>query len=40
MDFGESGGANRILELKLTDEELEKFKASYEILDESFNSIC
>ncbi len=35
-----SGGANRILELKLTDEELEKFKASYEILDESFNSIC
>ena len=34
-----SGGANRILELKLTDEELEKFKASYDILDESFNSI-
>lgn len=34
-----SNGANRILELKLTDEELEKFKASYDILDESFNSI-
>lgn len=34
-----SNGANRILELKLTDEELEKFRNSYEILDESFNSI-
>ena len=34
-----SGGANRILELKLTDEELEKLKNSYEILDESFKSI-
>lgn len=34
-----SGGANRLLELKLTDEELEKFKNSYKILDDSFNSI-
>lgn len=34
-----SGGANRVLELKLTDEELEKFKTSYNILDENFNSI-
>ena len=34
-----SGGANRILELKLTDDELSKFKNSYEILDESFKSI-
>ncbi len=34
-----SGGANRVLELKLTDEELAKFKKSYEILDESFSSI-
>lgn len=34
-----SGGANRILELKLTDEELEKFKKSYDILDKSFQSI-
>ena len=34
-----SGGANRILELNLTDEELEKFKKSYEILDKSFQSI-
>lgn len=35
-----SGGANRILELNLSDEELEKFKNSYNILDESFNSIA
>lgn len=34
-----SGGANRILELKLTDDELEKFKNSYNILAESFDSI-
>ena len=34
-----STGANRILELKLTEEELEKFKNSYNILEESFNSI-
>jgi L-lactate dehydrogenase len=34
-----SGGANRILELKLTGDELEKFKNSYNILDESFQSI-
>lgn len=34
-----SGGANRILELRLTDEEMEKFKNSYNILDESFKSI-
>lgn len=34
-----SGGANRILELKLTDDELEKFKNSYNILAESFESI-
>ena len=34
-----SGGAKRILELKLTDEELEKFRNSYQILDDSFNSI-
>jgi L-lactate dehydrogenase len=34
-----SGGANRILELSLTDEELEKFRNSYTILDESFKSI-
>ena len=34
-----SGGANRILELSLTDEELEKFKNSYTILNESFQSI-
>lgn len=34
-----SGGANRILELKLTEEEMKKFKNSYEILDESFLSI-
>ena len=34
-----STGANRVLELKLTDEELEKFKKSYEILDENFCSI-
>ena len=34
-----SGGANRILELSLTDEELEKFKNSYTILNESFHSI-
>ena len=34
-----SGGANRVLELKLTDEELEKFKNSYNLLDENFNSI-
>lgn len=34
-----SGGANRVLELKVTDEELNKFKKSYEILDESFHSI-
>ncbi len=34
-----SGGASRILELTLTDEELEKLKTSYQILDESYNSI-
>ena len=34
-----SGGASRILELSLTDEELEKFRNSYQILDESYNSI-
>lgn len=34
-----SGGANRILELKLTDEELEKLNNSYTILNESFKSI-
>ena len=34
-----SGGANRILELNLMSDELEKFKKSYQILDESFNSI-
>ena len=34
-----SNGANRILELKLTDDELEKFRRSYEILDENFCSI-
>lgn len=34
-----SGGASRILELSLTDEELEKLKTSYQILDESYNSI-
>lgn len=35
-----SGGANRILELKLSEEELEKLRSSYEILDESFRSIA
>ncbi|MED9970304.1 MAG: L-lactate dehydrogenase [Ruminococcus sp.] len=34
-----SGGANRILELNLMSDELEKLKKSYEILDESFQSI-
>ncbi len=34
-----SGGANRILELNLTEDELEKFKDSYKILDENFHSI-
>ena len=34
-----SGGANRLLELSLTGEELEKFKNSYTILNESFHSI-
>ena len=34
-----SGGANRVLELRLTDDELEKFNKSYELLDESFHSI-
>lgn len=34
-----SGGANRILELNLMSDELEKFKKSYQILHESFNSI-
>lgn len=34
-----SGGANRILELNLVNDELEKFKNSYKILDESFRSI-
>ena len=34
-----SGGANRILELKMTDEEIAKFKKSYEILDDNFQSI-
>ncbi len=35
-----SGGANRILELKLSEEELGKLRSSYEILDESFKSIA
>ena len=34
-----SGGANRVLELNLMDNELEQFKKSYEILDESFQSM-
>ena len=34
-----NGGANRILELNLMNDELEKFNASYKILDESFKSI-
>lgn len=34
-----SGGANRILELNLMNDELEKFKNSYDILDKSFSSI-
>lgn len=34
-----SGGANRILELNLTEEELERFKKSYTILNENFHSI-
>lgn len=34
-----SGGANRILELNLMNNELEQFKKSYEILDENFQSI-
>ncbi|HCA05048.1 MAG TPA: L-lactate dehydrogenase [Ruminococcaceae bacterium] len=34
-----SGGATRILELNLMSDELEMFKKSYEILDDSFNSI-
>lgn len=35
-----SGGANRVLELRLTEEEMAKFKRSYDILDESFQSIA
>jgi len=34
-----SNGANRILELKLMQKEIDQFKKSYEILDESFMSI-
>ena len=34
-----SGGANRLLELSLTDDELEQFKKSYMILNESFHSL-
>ncbi len=34
-----NGGANRILELNLMNDELEKFNESYKILDESFKSI-
>lgn len=34
-----SSGANRVLELNLTDEELEQFKSSYQLLDEVFASI-
>lgn len=34
-----SGGAKRIIELKLTDEELEKLDNSCEILNQSFNSV-
>ena len=34
-----SSGANRILELSLTEEELEQLKSSYQILDENFLSI-
>ena len=34
-----NGGANRILELNLTDDELEKLKSSYEILNDNFHSI-
>ena len=34
-----SGGANRVLEMNMTNAEIELFKKSYEILDESFCSI-
>ena len=34
-----SGGANRLLELSLTDDELEQFKKSYMSLNESFHSL-
>lgn len=34
-----SGGVNRILELKLSDEELKKMNNSYNILDDNYNSI-
>lgn len=34
-----ANGANRVLELNLCEEELEKFKSSYRILDENFSSI-
>ena len=34
-----SGGANRVLEMNMTNAEIEMFKKSYEILDESFSSI-
>ncbi len=34
-----SGGANRVLEMNMTNAEIEMFKKSYEILDESFCSI-
>ena len=34
-----SGGANRVLELNLIGSELDQFKKSYNILDESFNSM-
>ena len=34
-----NGGANRVMELNLTDEELEKFRNSYNILSESYDSM-
>ncbi len=34
-----SNGANRVLELKLTEGEIEQFRNSYQILDENFRSI-
>ncbi len=34
-----SGGANRVLEMNMTNDEIDKFQKSYEILDKSFCSI-